>query len=151
MADDDPLFQDLPLQGSVHIRDTGLGEHLLKGLLCHGKIVCRSGIAGGEGRIHVFEVRQIDIHISPKPPKGIDPFIAAAVQNDGNGEAVPDPVQGMEDIGQPVGGGHQIDVLRPFSLQPEKDIGKGIVGDLPAKAAVADLMILAEDAAQGAA
>ena len=131
-------------------RRSGLGDHLCDGLGGKGEIVFCLGIAGRQNRAVVFQVGKPDIHIGGQGFYDFWSFIAAAVADHGNGKFRSGQIKGRGDGRQVVGRGDQVDVVGVLGLKAEKDGGQLPDRNLFAKTLVADDVVLAETAPQGA-
>ena len=144
MADDHPLGDPLPLPlDAAH-----LAHHLPDRPGGHREIVRRAGERPCQGGIRVFQVGQIDVDFPLQCPEGLHPLVAAAVVYHRHRQR---PLQRGQDGGQKVGGGHQVDVLRPLGDQLLHDLPQPAAGHGLSRRRAADGGILAVPAAQGAA
>ena len=138
-----------PLQDALLVQDVGarLTDHLLDGSPGDLGIVRRPRPALGIPGIGIFIVRQIDVNGSLQRPEGLHPVIAPAVPNHGDGQRLGEGLRHHVSI---VGGIDQINVMGPGVNQRPKDLPQPFHRDLPAKVPLADGLILAKDAPQGA-
>ena len=110
MTDDHTFFQLFPLPlGRTH-----LAHHLPDGPCGNGKIVLRPGKLFCQGIVRILQIRQINIHQALQLGQGLRLFVAAAVIHHRHRQF---GGQGRDDGGQILGGGHQIDILRPLGDQ----------------------------------
>ena len=115
--------------------------------------VIRGGgeLFGGAG-VGVFHVGQIDVDEAVEEPQGFEVVVAAGVVNDGEHQP---KAAGLDDgFGHRRGemrGRHEVDVDAADPLEVEHDLDELIDGEVAAAAAVADVGILAKDAAEVAA
>ena len=144
MADDHAAAQE----AVFHHIGPGLAEHLLYGSGRHGKIIRRGGELGRQCAVGIFQVGEPDIHQPLQRTQGLHPFVAAAVVDQRHGEL---GLQRREDPGQEVGGCDEVDVVGALGDQLLKDGAETLGGHILAEALRRDGVILAVDAAQGAA
>lgn len=130
------------------LRRTGLAYHFPDGVLGTGEIVRRTGKVGGQSTVRVLEIGQVDVNFPLQLPERFHPLVAAAVAHHRHREF---GLQGRQDGGKKVGGGDEIDILRPLGDQVFENSAQsgGIHGS--AHGAAADGGVLAVFAAQGAA
>ena len=105
-APDHPVA--LPLDGPR------LTHHFPDGLCRHKKIVLCSRKPGRQGRIRVFQIRQIDVHQSIQLPQSLGPLVAPAVIHHRHRKP---GRQSREDRRQKMGGRYQIDIFRALGNQ----------------------------------
>ena len=148
VTDDDALCQQSGMGGLVN-RGAGLVNHLPDGSRRCLKIVLCPGISLGQTVIIVLEVRKPYVHIILQGLYCLHTFISAAVIDHRDGKPGAHLVQGGDDMGQVLGGCHQIYVIRPLVLEPEEYLGQFLRGQLTAEMSAADSVVLAETASQG--
>ena len=138
VADDDALLHKgwiclLPHRGAC------LPYHLEDGQGGAFKVITGVGISEGQTVIIIFEVRKPDIHIIFQGQDGFNGFITAAVVDNGNGKFRPGKVQGGRDMGQVLGGCHQVYVMGALVLQVQEDAGQMSCGQLFPEVLAAEL------------
>ena len=101
-------------------------------------------------RILVFEIRKPDIHIIFQCVDRFDSFISAAVIDHRNPKLVPDEFKSIYNQGKVLGGSDQVYVVGLLILKTEKNICQCLDRQLFPCRTLADEMILAKAAAQGA-
>ena len=146
MADDDPLFQQARF--FVHLVGARLPVHFQDGPGGDGKVIFGMAVAQSRGLVSIFQVGQVDLHFAFQPAQGFHLFVAPAVVHHRYGQF---RLQGFQDGGQEMGGGHQIDVVGPLGDQVPVHIPQAFHRHRPAPASAADLAVLAEHALEGAA
>ena len=138
VADDDAFLHKGRICFLPH-RGACLPYHLEDGQGGAFKVIPGMGISEGQTVIIIFEVRKPDIHIIFQGQDGFNGFITAAVVDNGYGKFRPGKVQGGRDMGQVLGGGHQIDVMGAFVLQVQEDAGQMSCGQLFPEVLAAEL------------
>ena len=127
---------------------TGLADHLPDGGGGHGEVVARSGEPPGKRPVGIFQVRQVDVNFSFQGFQCFHPLVAAAVVDHRHRKLW---FQGRENGGKVLGGGDQVDVLRPLGNQVLKNVPEPNAVRGRSHRGGADGGVLAEGAPQGAA
>ena len=139
------------MQGRIIIktRRACLTDHFPDGI--GSSLLCNAGqrrALGSQGVVIVLEIREPDVHEAFEHADGLHSLKATAVINDGDMKLWLCRFKCLQDRRQEMGRGYKIDVVRALILKPKEDPGKLRYGDFLSKASCADLMILAEDAAE---
>lgn len=138
VADDDAFLHKGRICFLPH-RGACLPYHLEDGQGGAFKVITGMGISEGQTVIIIFEVRKPDIHVIFQGQDGFNGFITAAVVDNGDGKFGPGKVQGGRDMGQVLGGGHQIDVMGALVLQVQEDAGQMSCGQFFPEVLAAEL------------
>ena len=143
MAHDHPSCDHSP---PVKRRETRLGEHFPKSRFCRLHIIRRAGIRRGQLRIHIFEIRQIDVHQAGKHSKGFRFLIAAAVVNHRDPESLFFCQRKCRrDLRDKMSGRHQVDVICFLILKFQHNLRKSLCRNLFAALPSGNAAVLAED------
>ena len=125
-----------------------LAVHLQDGPGGAVEIIRRAAVFFSQRRRNVFEVGQVDLHLSLQGAERLHPLIAAGVPHHGHRQRLR---QRLQDPGRELGGAHQIDIVGPLGNQLFEDLPQARGRDLLSKAPGADGAVLAESAPEGAA
>ena len=116
------------------------------------RVVGGAGEPAGERRACVLEVGEPDVDDLPEQLDGPHRLVAAGVADDGQVHASgAHHADGLDHLRGEVPGRHEVDVERALAGKLEHDLRQAPHAHLVAEVARADLGVLAEDAAQGAA
>ena len=140
-----------PLHHSGIVKDglPCLPHHFRQRFLCPVGIVRRLTVTRRQRRIHIFEVRQVNIHQSGQQPQCLRVLIPAGVVHDGQIQSAgPGLLEHRRQRRKVMGGRHQIDVGRPLFFQRKENLQKPLRGNVFARPAIGNIPVLAEDAAQ---
>ena len=146
MADDYPAGkQAIPVKGAR----AGLAHHLPDSGLGCLRIVGGAGIPPCGVAVQIFQVGQIDLDLSLQSPQGVYSVVSSGVPHhrDGLGVLLQQPPHYMGVMG----GVDEVEVVGPLVHQLAADPGQPLKGDCFPEVPVADLLVLAEHTAQGAA
>ena len=141
------------LQQAVFVKTGGAGlvDHLPHRPAAYLEIIRSSGVAGRKLRRNIFHVRQPYVHHTVQKLYGFQRFISAGIIHDGQGQALcPRLRKSLQNPGQPLGGGDQIDVVSAFLLKLQKDLGQTGCIDRFAQPFLTDFIVLAIAAFQAA-
>jgi hypothetical protein len=106
---------------------------------------------GGVG-VGVFHVGHVDVDEAVEQTQGVEVVVAAGIVNNGDRQfATAGFHDGLGNWSGEVRGGNEVDIDATETLKVEHDLGELIDGEVAAATAVADVGILAEDAAEIAA
>ena len=110
------------------------------------------GVAQSQRGIHIFKIRQIDIHQPLHFPERIPVFITPRIVNYRQIKPLPFCCcKRFRDLRHKVPGRHKIDIVRPLRLQLQKYLSQPFHRDIFSCRPVGYLFILTEHAVQGAA
>ena len=146
MADEKPLLQDAL---AVQLIRPHLAEHLFDGGFGRLGIILGGGVAFGQVRLPIFEVRHIDLHQPLQHMQTLHTVIAGAVPH--HRDAQVKAAEGLGDPGGIVGAGDQIQGGHALIPQAEKQLPQLRHRQRAACLPPADLPVLAENAAEIAA
>ena len=145
MTDNNAFLQDaLPIQ----LIGAGLADHLPDGGLGHLRVIRRPGVFLRPFPVGVFEVRQIDVDFPLQGSQGLHLVIPPAVPDHRHRQGL---LQRLGHCVGVVGGVHQVNVVGPGVDQLEENFPQAGEGDFFSEVLLADAVVLAENAAQGAA
>ena len=137
--------------GIVHW-GTGLQQHLADGGVRHLWVILRGGKLFRQGRAGIFVIRQPDVHIPGQSLYGFHGFVPAGVIGHRQGQPIAaGGIQRLRHPRQPLRCGDKVQVFGAFLLQFHKNFSQALRRQRLAKALLADLVILAVAALQGAA
>ncbi len=133
----------------VDLQVAHLAVHLADGGAVAGRIVRDLRIAPGEDRVGVFHIRHVDIDDAVEQGQPSQRIVAAGVvdQRDRQPGLGRDLDRG-DDRGDHVAGRHEVDVVAAHRLEPQHQPGELLRLDRLARVGLADVVILAELAAQ---
>ena len=149
VADDDALLHHAAF---VEDRLRALAHHLGEAFLRAFRVVSGTGILLCLRAVHVLEVVEVDVREAVQAADQLGRFIAGAVDDEGDLQSLhATPLHGLRDERDVVVRGHEVDVVRALRLQLEEDLRESLEADALSDLLVAQLIVLAEHALQGAA
>ena len=128
-----------------------LAHHLGEAFLRAFRVVPGAGVLLCLRAVHVLEVVEVDVREAVQAADQLGRFIAGAVDDEGDLQSLhATPLHGLRDEGDVVVRGNEVDVVRALRLQLEEDLRESLEADALSDLLVAQLIILAEHALQGA-
>ena len=149
VADDDAL-----LHHAAFVEDglRALAHHLGEAFLRTFRVVSGAGVLLCLRAVHVLEVVEVYVREAVQAADQLSRFIAGAVDDEGDLQSLhAASFHGLRDEGDVVVRGHEVDVVRALRLQLEEDLRESLEADALSDLLVAQLIVLAEHALQGAA
>ena len=149
VADDDAFLHHPAI---VEDGFRALADHLGEAFLRAFRVVAGAGVLLCLHAVHVLEVVEVDVREAVEAADQLGRFVAGAVDDEGDLQSLhAASFHGLRDEGDVVVRGHEVDVVRALRLQLEEDLRESLEADALSDLLVAQLIILAEHALQGAA
>ena len=149
VADDDAF-----LHHAAFVEDglRALAHHLGEAFLRAFRVVPGAGVLLCLRAVHVLEVVEVDVREAVEAADQFARFIAGAVDDEGDLQSLhAASFHGPRDERDVVVRGHEVDVVRALRFQLEEDLRESLEADAFPDLLVAQLIVLAEYALQGAA
>ena len=126
-----------------------LANHFPNRRFRHGRVIGCAREGGGERRVGVFEIGEVDVHEALQRAERFHPLVAAAVVYHGDGRAI--ERERLTDGDEVRRGADEVDVMRACGDELAEDVRQAFGGDGAAGRGAADGVILAKGAGQRAA
>ena len=133
----------------VHLEGADLAVHLAHDLAGGGGVVFGFEVAEGEVVVPEFEVGHVDVDDAVEEVEAVEGVVGGGVVDDGQAQAALDgDGEGFEELGHDVFGGDEVDVMAAAVLQGEHHLGEAFGRGFVAGRFLANVEVLAEDAAE---